>query len=123
MPPVISRQKLMSTVAILMAAAPLVAQQSGAAAQAPTFRSSVEVVAVDFLAVDGQGRPLADLKTTELTLRIDGKARDVRSLQFVRVGKTAAAAPSKPAVAAAPVPFADNQTGVAAEPSAETPRT
>ena len=110
--------------AVLAAAAPLFAQQSGAPPQAPTFRSSVDVVAVDFLAVDSQGRPLPDLKPSEVTLRVDGKTREVRSLQLVRAGRTSAAGAPTPEIAPVPRPrpFADNadaQEAVQIEPAAE----
>ena len=111
------------SVAVLVAAVPLLAQQSGTPPQAPTFRAGVELVAVDFLAVDGQGRPLPDLKPSEVTLKIDGKPREVRSLQLVRVGKAVSPGPSSPAVTPLPQPFADNQGADPVEPAAGTPRT
>ena len=104
MPRVSARQNVATAVAVLVATLELFAQQSGAPPQAPTFRSSLDIVAVDFLAVDSQGRPLADLQPSELRLRVDGKVREVRSLQLVRVGRTArtrsVGAGSHPAVAA-----------------------
>ncbi|HXT70068.1 MAG TPA: VWA domain-containing protein [Vicinamibacterales bacterium] len=118
----VRRQDVATTVAVLVAAAELMAQQAGAPSQVRTFRSSVDVVAVDFLAVDSQGRPLADLKPSDLTLKVDGKLREVRSLQFVRVGSAETPGPAKPPVTALPRPFADNQENVPVEPSANAPR-
>ncbi len=40
---------------------------------------------VDFVVVARDGQPVADLKADEVTLRIDGKVRPIKSLQFVRV--------------------------------------
>src|SRR5690349_17555163 len=112
-----------SAVAAVVATAQLLAQQSGAPPQAPTFRGGVELVAVDFLAVDNQGRPIPDLKTGELTLRVDGKPREVRSLQLVRLGNAIAPGASSPAVTAPSRPFADNLDKDPAEPPAGTART
>ncbi len=39
---------------------------------------------VDFSAVDAKGQPVTDLNTADVTVRIDGKPRDVRALQYVR---------------------------------------
>ncbi len=60
---------------------------------------------VDFRVVAGDGEPVADLKPADVTLRVGGRVRSLKSLEFVRVGteKGAGAAASK-----LPPPFATN---------------
>ncbi len=49
----------------------------------------------DFQAVSADGQPVADLKPDEVSLRVAGRARPVKSLQLIRVaGGAAAAVPS-----------------------------
>ena len=116
------RLPLASPLIALVAGVQLFAQQSGTPAQSPVFRGSVDVVAVDFLAVDSQGRPLPDLKPSELTLKVDGKAREIRSLQLIRVGTAVKPVPDSPAVTALSRPFADNQDADPVETPAGNPR-
>lgn len=51
--------------------------------QQPTFRSAVDVVAVDVSVVDKNGRPVDDLKSEDFNLKVDGKGRRLRSAEFV----------------------------------------
>jgi VWFA-related protein len=55
------------------------------ASQRPSFRSGVDIVAVDFLALGPDGRPVPDLRPEDLTLRVGGRPREIKSLQFVRL--------------------------------------
>jgi VWFA-related protein len=75
-------------------------------AQQPQFRAGTDLVAVDFQLVDQNGRPVADLKPGELTLKVDGRTRDIKALQFVRVARTSGETPAP--VASLPLPFASN---------------
>jgi hypothetical protein len=59
---------------------------------------------VDFRAVTAEGEPVADLKTSDVTLRVDGRARTLKSLELVRVGRGSAPA----AASALPPPFVTN---------------
>lgn len=55
-----------------------------------------KLIAVDFAAVGPDGRPVTDLRPDEVTLRIDGRTRAIRSLEYVPVrgfGGTDAALP------------------------------
>jgi VWFA-related protein len=52
------------------------------------FRAGVDLVAVDLLAVDDQGRPIADLRPANLQLKVDGRPRDIRQLEFIKVART-----------------------------------
>ena len=80
---------------IVLAAA---AQQP--AAQSSTqqrFRSSVDLVQVDVSAVDGNGRPIADLTAKDFVLRVDGRSRPIVAAQFIKVPSAAdAPRPSSP---------------------------
>jgi VWFA-related protein len=49
----------------------------------PTFRTTLDVVAVDVSVIDREGRPVDDLRLDEFALKIDGKARHVRSAEFI----------------------------------------
>ena len=59
-------------------------------ATTPQFRGGVEVVAVDFMAVAADGQPVADLKADEVTIRVDGRARKIRSLEFIKFSEPGA---------------------------------
>ena len=51
----------------------------------PVFTSGVELVPVDFLALTATGDPIVDLKPEEVTVKIDGRVRALRSLQWIQV--------------------------------------
>ncbi len=44
-----------------------------------------KLIAVDFAAVGPDGRPITDLRREEVTLRVDGRTRQVQSLEYVPV--------------------------------------
>jgi VWFA-related protein len=54
-----------------------------APAQQPTFRSAVDLIAVDVQVVDKDGRPVPSLKPEQFEVSIDGSRRRVASAQFV----------------------------------------
>src|SRR4051812_44372321 len=64
-------------------------------------------VRVQFRAVAEDGQPVADLKPADVSLRFNGKPREIRSLELVQFGAKTGAAPALPA------PFASN---VSSEP-------
>ena len=70
-------------VAALCASA--VAQQ-----QEPTFRTGIDLIAVDVAVVDGQGRPVEDLRAPDFVVKIDGEERRVASAELVKVDLQAA---------------------------------
>jgi VWFA-related protein len=84
------------------------AQSPGQQAAAPQFRAGTDLVAVDFQVLDESGRPITDLKPGEIVLKVDGRARDIKALQFVKVARTSAEAPAAASVASQPLPFASN---------------
>lgn len=56
--------------------------------QQATFKSAVDVVAVDVSIVDKNGRPIDDLKLDEFTLKVDGKPRKLASAEFINLRRT-----------------------------------
>lgn len=61
----------------------VLAVMPGTAARQPTFRSGVELVTVDAVVLDGDGRPVAALGADDFRIEVDGRARRVVSAQFV----------------------------------------
>ena len=61
-------------------------------------------------AVTGDGQPVLDLEPGDLTIRVDGREREVTSLELVRptAGGAPADAPSAPAASPLPAPYATN---------------
>src|SRR5688572_31786002 len=55
------------------------------AIQGPTFRTGVELIAVDVAVVDDRGRPVEDLRAPEFEVKIDGEVRRVVSAELVKV--------------------------------------
>lgn len=74
----------------LTLAAVLLAQLvlSAAPPQQATFRTGVDVVAVDVSIVDKNGRPVDNLKLDEFTLKVDGKPRKLSSAEFINLRRT-----------------------------------
>jgi hypothetical protein len=62
----------------------LAATASAQDAQTPVFRSGVELLEVDVNVVDANSRPIADLRSTEFAVSVDGKSRKVVSSEFIR---------------------------------------
>ena len=56
--------------------------------QQPTFRSGVNLVAVDVAAVDKTGKPVDDLKPEDFVLKVDGKSRRLSSAEFISLRRT-----------------------------------
>jgi len=54
-----------------------------AAAQTPTFRSGIDVIALDVSVVNGQGRPVEDLVAADFVVQIEGHERQVVSAELV----------------------------------------
>jgi VWFA-related protein len=88
----------------------LAATAGPGASQAPQtepFRAAVDLFWLDFVALSQDGQPVTDLAAGDITLKIDGRPRDIRSFQFVRLGAgsaTRAAVPAK----LLPAPFGTN---------------
>jgi VWFA-related protein len=79
-----------------MLAASSARAQQPAPQEPPRFRSSVEVTSLDVTVVDDRGRPIADLKPEDFTVRIDGNPRKVVSAEWISLVSDAAAPPPAP---------------------------
>ena len=80
--------------AATMFAAPASQQASRGVAGEP------QPIVVDFTAVMRDGTPVVDLKAADLALRIDGKARAIKTLEFIRFAGTGMTAGREPVVPA-----------------------
>jgi VWFA-related protein len=58
--------------------------------QGPTFRTGVDLIAVDVSVVDRRGRPVEDLHAPEFSVKIDGEVRRVVSAELIKVDVEAA---------------------------------
>jgi hypothetical protein len=76
----------------------------GFAAQQPP--PAGDGIIIDFVATTSDGKPITDLKPEEITLRVDGRQRTVRSLQLVQQSTTAGGANA--AGGPPPIPFGVN---------------
>jgi VWFA-related protein len=65
--------------------------------RAQVFPSRVELVAVELIVVDGDGRPIPDLGPSDFELQVEGRPRNVVSAEFVPVAQEAEEAPAGPA--------------------------
>ena len=64
--------------------------QTEDAAQGPTFRTGVELIAVDVAVVDGKGTPVENLLPPDFEVEIDGELRRVVSAEHVKIDVEAA---------------------------------
>lgn len=96
------RARRLALVASVLAAGPSASAQdpspqgaaTGAQQPAATFRTGVDLVAVDVSVVDRQGQPIRGLGVEDFTLRVDGRPRRIASVQFVAHPTEAAARPA-----------------------------
>jgi hypothetical protein len=93
-------------VAVLAASAALNLQQ------APPERAA-DLLEVTFAAVGSNGLPAADLKAGDVTIKIDGRQRDIRSLQLISLADAASAPTAAPEAGSAPQPFGANSSSEA----------
>jgi VWFA-related protein len=82
-------------VILTVASASLAGQEPAAApdeapAQGPTFRTGIDLIAVDVSVVDDDGRPVEDLFAPEFTVKIDGEERRIVSAEHVKIDVEAA---------------------------------
>ena len=59
------------------------AQRTADPAQTPVFRAGTAAVVLDVVVRDGRGRPVRDLRASEVTVREDGIVRPVQSFRLV----------------------------------------
>ena len=72
-----------------------------------------QAATVPFRALGADGQPVADLKVGDVSLKVDGRAREIKSFELVDLRKAAAAAPDAAAAPKSdvPPPFATNGGG------------
>src|SRR5437867_2425014 len=80
-------------VALLASSAVLLAQPSQTL---QVLQRSGDEVVVDFYAVSAGGRPVTDLRADAVVLKIDGKPRAIRALEWVPLTSGDAGAPPPP---------------------------
>lgn len=80
---------------------------SGASARIAGDTQAGDAIRVDFQVIGAEGQPVADLKADEVAIRIGGRVRSIKELQFVKVP----GAGGGPAPAAVPAPFGTNAGG------------
>src|SRR5436190_17068011 len=86
----------------------LLGRQAGASSAA-----SSGLVVVDFEALLKDGTPVVDLKPEQITLKVDGKAREIRSLEVVTLENSITADPNAPVPP--PPPYGTNVVEHSAE--------
>jgi VWFA-related protein len=69
--------------------------QAQTQAQQPVFRSGVDLVTVDVLVVDKDGRPIPELKAEDFTITVDGKPRRITSAEYLSHFDRFATAPDR----------------------------
>ena len=79
-------------------------------AQDQPIRTGIELVAVDFSVYGPGGAPVEDLAPEQVTLRIGGRAREIKSLQYVQLAGPAKRIANS-AAAELPPPFGTNYLG------------
>ena len=100
----------LTAAAALCAAAVAVVTPVGAQGTQGAERAQ-ELISVDFLAVGADGEPIPDLTASEVTIRINGRPRPIKSLQLSSV-KAAMARVAASAATALPPPFGSNDVAV-----------
>ncbi|HEY7476192.1 MAG TPA: hypothetical protein VH679_14330 [Vicinamibacterales bacterium] len=73
-------------------------------------QATPDLVAIDFYALTAEGTPIADLRPEEVTIRLNGRTKNIRSLQFVEVASLAAGAAAGETARPLPPPFGSNST-------------
>src|SRR6188474_1272257 len=69
---------------VFLAVAPLVVSLVGHAQQ-PVFRAGVDLVTVDAIVVDKDGRPVTGFTADDFTLTVDGKPRAIDAFELIAV--------------------------------------
>ena len=92
---------LLLTALTLLCAAPSIAP-SGQPTQLPHLKATTELVRVDAVVLDRQGRVVADLKAEDFEIWQDGQQQQVTTLAFVQPDGVAAPGPALPTGPAAP---------------------
>jgi VWFA-related protein len=103
-----ARTRLLLTLTLVSATA--LAGAGRAASPLSGSQASGNLIAIDFYALTADGRPIADLRPEEVTVRINGRTKTLKSLQFVEVASLAPASTPGEAARPLPPPFGSNST-------------
>ncbi len=66
------------------------------AAQAPIFRTDINVVRVDVIVTDRQGNPVNDLKQEDFEVTEDGKPQSIQTFKLINIAENYDAVPETP---------------------------
>jgi VWFA-related protein len=94
---------------ILIAIALAAARLAHAQTQPPRFQSGVEVTTVDVTVVDGDGRPVLNLRPGDFVVQVDGVRRRVVGAEWVPLTTAAAATANIPPVPPPPEGYTSNE--------------
>ncbi len=97
--------------AILPFVAALLLSASGRAQQPPTFGASAELVVIDLIATDEDGRFVSDLRAEEIEVQEGGKPQRVEFVRLITVGDSSAPDPGVVASALPTPPAASARQG------------
>ena len=81
---------------VWLAGSLLCAQQPQASPQTPTFRSTTSLVLLNVTVLDKDGRPVPNLTADDFKVKLDGKERQVRLVNFLQVSAPPDAPPAIP---------------------------
>ncbi len=77
-------RRLLTSV-FLMLLTVVAARIAGQSTQPAPFRSAVDLVRLDFGAFSTDGQLVTDLRAEDVSLKVDGRTREIRSFQYVRL--------------------------------------
>ena len=96
---------------LIATGAVLAAQQSAQPAQT-TFKSGVDLILIEATVLDKDGRPIADLRAKEFSIKIGGKARTIAAAEYIPAGRAVVEAPTPGQDAPATTPTTRPETSV-----------
>jgi VWFA-related protein len=73
-------------------------------------QTSGEMINIDFYALSADGKPIADLRPEEVAVRINGRAKAIKSLQFIEAASLASGPAAGETARPLPPPFGSNST-------------
>jgi VWFA-related protein len=106
--PQLARVLLAATaVALALGPSALTAEEQAVPTQPPVFSAGVEVVRLDVIVLDREGRPVPGLAAADFTVEEDGREQSISSFEAIRVvatGKPSAEGPPRVAASRARAP-------------------
>src|SRR5512147_3001478 len=105
----------MRTLSLVLALGIAAASQQPAS-ERPVFRVGAELVVIDLVATDREGRFVEDLSPSDIQLYEDGKPRQVQFLHLVRMGRVALSPPTHAGTAAGSPPTPPREEAATTDP-------